>query len=83
MISQTEEYKRTHQQIGTIRVGITGAVPPLELIDEKGEPYGFCAAFMDEIACRLGCCVEFEILDNETAFTGLIGQEIPRPGATA
>ena len=61
---------------GTIRVGITGAVPPLELIDEDSEPYGFCVALMEELSVRLGSKVEFVVIDNETAFTLLQGESI-------
>ncbi|MBR4776269.1 MAG: transporter substrate-binding domain-containing protein [Lachnospiraceae bacterium] len=56
----------------TIYVGITGAVPPLNMLDEDGKPYGFCVALMDEIGMRLGRGIEFVILDNETAFTSLM-----------
>ncbi|MCR5685388.1 MAG: transporter substrate-binding domain-containing protein [Lachnospiraceae bacterium] len=66
------EYVREHGEAATLRVGITGSVPPVELIDENGEPYGFCVAFMDEVAQLLGINVEFVVLDNETVFTGLM-----------
>ena len=61
---------------GTIKVGITGAVPPLELLDEDMEPYGFCVAMMDEIGSRTGKKVKFVYLDNETAFTSLMGETV-------
>ena len=56
----------------TIYVGITGAVPPINMLDEDGKPYGFCVALMDEIGMRLGRGIEFVVLDNETAFTSLM-----------
>ncbi|MBR4145475.1 MAG: transporter substrate-binding domain-containing protein [Lachnospiraceae bacterium] len=56
----------------TIYVGITGAVPPIECVDEDGEPYGFCVALMDEIGARLSKRIKFVVLDNETAFTSLM-----------
>ncbi len=56
----------------TIYVGITGAVPPIECVDEDGKPYGFCVALMDEIGARLSKKVKFVVLDNETAFTSLM-----------
>lgn len=61
---------------GTIKVGITGAVPPLELLDENMEPYGFCVALMDEIAARTGKKVRFVYIDNETAFTSLVSGRV-------
>ena len=61
---------------GTIKVGITGAVPPLELLDEDMDPYGFCVALMDEIAGRTGKKVKFVYIDNETAFTSLVSSRV-------
>ena len=61
---------------GTITVGITGAVPPLELLDKDMQPYGFCVAMMDEIGARTGKNVKFVYLDNETAFTSLMGGRV-------
>jgi len=61
---------------GTIKVGITGAVPPLELLDEDMDPYGFCVALMDEIAGRTGKKVKFVYIDNETAFTSLVSGRV-------
>ncbi len=72
MVSQTPAYRQNYEQTGTLVIGITGAVPPVELIDANGQPYGFCAAFTDEIAQCLGICVELKAVDNETAFTGLM-----------
>ena len=61
---------------GTIKVGISGAVPPLELLDEDMEPYGFCVALMDEIGQRLNKKIKFVYVDNETAFTSLMSGKI-------
>ena len=61
---------------GVIKVGITGAVSPIELIDTEGEPYGFCVALMDEIGTRLSKRIEFTVLDNETAFTSLMSGKV-------
>ena len=60
----------------TIIVGITGAVPPIELLDEDMEPYGFCVALMDELGARLGQKVKFVYIDNETAFTSLMSERV-------
>ncbi|MBP5330254.1 MAG: transporter substrate-binding domain-containing protein [Lachnospiraceae bacterium] len=69
-------YKKAYGKEGAIRVGITGATEPIELIDVTGKPYGFCVAFMDEIGQRLGRTIEFEVLDNETIFTSLMSGRI-------
>ncbi len=60
----------------TLYIGISGAVPPIELIDEAGKPYGFCVAFMDELALLMNRSVEFVVLDNETIFTSLMSGRI-------
>lgn len=61
---------------GTVTVGISGAVPPLELLDEDGDPYGFCVAMMEEVGLRTGKKVKFVRLDNETAFTQLLSGRV-------
>ncbi len=57
---------------GELVIGVTGAAAPIELVDEDGRVYGFCAAFMNEIGARLGKKVRFEVLDGETIFTSLM-----------
>ena len=61
---------------GTVYVGISGAVQPVEMIDRDGEPYGFCVALMDEIGSRIGKKIKFVVLDNETAFTSLMSGRV-------
>ncbi|MCR5206128.1 MAG: transporter substrate-binding domain-containing protein [Lachnospiraceae bacterium] len=67
---------RNNGKDGTITIGITGAVPPIELLDEDMEPYGFCVAFMDEIGARIGKKVKFLYIENETAFTSLMSGRV-------
>lgn len=55
-----------------LRVGITGAVPPIELIDDRGIPYGFCVALMNELGRSIDRDIEFVVLDNETIFSQLM-----------
>ena len=59
-----------------IKVGVTGAVSPIELLDKEGTPYGFCVALMDEIGVRLGKKIIFVTMDNETAFTSLMSGRV-------
>ncbi len=69
--------KRTYKaQNGEIRCGITGAVVPLEIIDESGNPSGFCVAMMDEIGQRIGCSVDFVKYDNDDVFAALLAGKI-------
>lgn len=68
--------KSSKQSGKTLYVGISGAVAPLELLDEDSEPYGFCAAFMDEIGLQLKRPVKLVVLDNETIFTSLMSGRI-------
>ena len=72
----TEKDMANKSKKNVLRVGITGAVQPVELIDTNGKPYGFCVAFMDEIGQRLERKVEFVVLDNETIFTSLMSGRI-------
>lgn len=76
MLISGAAYKQAYAKGGTFTVGITGAVPPIELLDGNGDPYGFCVAFMDEIGQQLGKNVEFEVLDNETVFSSLMSGRI-------
>ena len=46
------------------------------MLDEDGDPYGFCVAFMDEMGQQLGRNVEFVVLDNETIFSSLMSGRI-------
>ncbi|MCR5324612.1 MAG: transporter substrate-binding domain-containing protein [Lachnospiraceae bacterium] len=76
MMVSSAAYKQAFAENKTLTVGITGAVPPVELLDEDGDPYGFCVAFMDEIGLQLGRNVEFVVLDNETIFSSLMSGRI-------
>ena len=76
MVIRDRLHKMYYYDSDTIRVGVTGAVPPIELIDASGEPYGFCVALMDEIGQILKTQVEFVVLDNETAFSSLMSGRV-------
>lgn len=76
MWHRNERYLKNHELTETITIGVTGAVPPIELIDESGKPYGFCVVFLDEIACRAEVEIDIEILDNETAFSSLMSGRV-------
>lgn len=60
----------------TIYVGITGATPPIDMLNEQNKPYGFCVALMDEIAQMNAVNVKFVAIKNEAAFSSLQGGKI-------
>ena len=76
MWSRSERYLSTHDVKGSLDIGITGAAPPVELIDSNGEPSGFCVAFLDEIACKLGTDINIKIIDTETAYSELMAGKV-------
>ena len=59
-----------------VYIGITGSVPPLECVDERGVPYGFCVALSDLLGQKLGCEVRFKVVDSETIFTELMAGKL-------
>lgn len=75
-ISTQEAYRELVTDAQPLRVGYTGAVAPLELIDAFGEPYGYCVALCDDLAIILERRLELVKLDNETALTSLMGGAI-------
>lgn len=59
-----------------LHIGITGAVEPIELLDERLQPTGFCSEFADYLGQILNCRIELLVLDNETVFTSLMSGRI-------
>ena len=55
----------------TIRVAVTGSMPPLDYVAADGTPAGFSTAVMAEISRRLGMNVEFEVVDSVGRATAL------------
>ncbi|MBO4762434.1 MAG: transporter substrate-binding domain-containing protein [Lachnospiraceae bacterium] len=76
MWSRTDRFRFTHEMSGSLDIGITGSAPPIEMIDEDGQPSGFCVAMLDEIACRLCTDINIRILDTETAYSQLMAGKI-------
>lgn len=57
----------------TIKVALTGSLPPLDCLDEAGNPVGFSTGLLAEISKRLGVNVEFvrvNVAQRATAITG-------------
>lgn len=64
------------QQNGTLYVGVTGAVPPLDSLDMDNKPYGFSVALMDAIGEELGYDVKFVVMKNDTSFSNLMSGKV-------
>ncbi len=76
MVVNDSLHKAYYHSAKPLVIGVTGAVPPIELLDGDGRPYGFCVAFADELGQILQRCVRFVVLDNETAFTSLMSGRV-------
>ena len=48
----------------TIRVGVTGALPPIDYFTEAGKPAGYSTQVMAEIGRRIGKNIEFVSVDS-------------------
>ncbi len=55
----------------TIKVGITGDLPPLNYVSADGQPAGFNTAMLAEIAKRLGRNIEVVDIDSGARATAL------------
>lgn len=76
MVVNDSLHKAYYHATKPLVIGVTGATPPLELIDGDGRPYGFCVAFADELGQIMQRGVRFVVLDNETAFTSLMSGRV-------
>ncbi len=55
-----------------LRVGVTGAVPPLEMVDERGNVSGVAVELAKYLAAYVDMRIQFVVVDNETAFSQLM-----------
>lgn len=55
----------------TVYVGVTGTVPPLDRMDEDGEPCGFSVAFLEELGKRTGYRFETVVIEPKDSFAVL------------
>ena len=60
----------------TIKVGVTGDLPPLDYVSADGQPAGFNTALLSEIANRLGRNVEVVDIDSGARATALTSKQI-------
>ncbi len=49
---------------GTIKVAVTGALPPMDYVDAAGNPAGFNTAVLSELGKRLGKNMEIVVVDS-------------------
>lgn len=61
---------------GTLYVGVTGALPPIDMVDFDQKPYGFSVALMQEIGKILGKEIRYVYLQNDTSFSMLMGGKV-------
>lgn len=75
---ETVKYEDSMNTEGKRRIviGVTGTVPPIEIVDQNGNVGGFIVSLMEKIGEKLGAEIEFEVLDNETIFTSLMSGRI-------
>ena len=62
--------------VETIKVGITGDVPPLDLVTNDGKPAGFNTAVLSEIGKRIGKNVELVQIEGGARAAALTSKQI-------
>ena len=60
----------------TIRVGVTGDLPPLDLIKEDGTPAGFSTRILEEISRWIGKNIEIVKINGDERATALTSKKI-------
>ncbi len=61
---------------GTIYVGVTGALPPIDMVDFEQKPYGFSVALMQEVGKVLEKEIRLVYLQNDTSFSMLMAGKV-------
>lgn len=59
-----------------LSIGVTGATPPIDLLDIEDKPVGFSVALLDEIGQILGYDIQFVVLNNDAAFSSLMAGKV-------
>ena len=60
----------------TVKVGVTGDLPPLDLILADGTPAGFNTAVLSEIGKRINKNIELVTIDSATRAAALISEQV-------
>ncbi|WP_312372725.1 transporter substrate-binding domain-containing protein [Lachnoclostridium sp.] len=71
-----KDFEKISGTNGTIYVGVTGALPPIDMVDFDQKPYGFSVALMHEIGKILGKEIRYVYLQNDTSFSMLMGGKV-------
>lgn len=80
--SVVDKYTEDHMNLesnyteGTIYIGVTGAVWPIDMVDLELKPYGYSVALMNEIGKLIHKKVVFVTLQNDTAFSNLMSGRV-------
>ena len=61
---------------GTLYIGVSGAIPPLDYLNTANKPSGFSVALMNEIGQKIGRNIRFVVLNNETMFSSLMSGRV-------
>jgi hypothetical protein len=60
----------------TIRIGLTGSLPPFDYVAADGVPAGFNVAFANALGERLGVNIELTTVDVDARLTALVSKKI-------
>lgn len=60
----------------TIRIGLTGNLPPFDYVSADGNPAGFNVAFANALGERLGMNIELTTVEVDTRLTALVSKKI-------
>lgn len=75
MVSQYREAYGTNGD-KTLRIGVTGSTPPIDMLDNAGRPEGYSAALSKLLGAVIGRDVKLAVSEGETIFTGLMSGKI-------
>lgn len=71
-----KDFEKIKATNGTIYVGVTGALPPIDMVDFEQKPYGFSVALMHEVGKILEKEIRYVYLQNDTSFSMLMGGKV-------
>lgn len=60
----------------TIRIGLTGSLPPFDYVSADGVPAGFNAAFASALGEKLGVNIELVTVEVDSRLTALVSEKI-------
>lgn len=60
----------------TVRIGVTGDLPPLDFVSKTGQPIGFCTALCAEIGRILKVNIELVLINSKDRGTSLLNKNV-------